>query len=103
MLKRLKHLAQVRAVGRQPPIELQIGYIKKLPAEYNGKRHVLTVGRGADSTYQREERRGAPASADGPRSIIRLFLVRAKDGRPDYSWPEDVHPDAKSDFRTSGA
>lgn len=28
---------------------------------------------------------GAPASED------RIFLVRAKDGEPDYSWPEHAH------------
>jgi hypothetical protein len=30
--------------------------------------------------YRWEERRGAPANEDCPKSIIRLFLVRAKDG-----------------------
>jgi hypothetical protein len=92
LLKRLKRLEEVRAVGSQPPLEFQIGYIKKLPEENTGERHVSTVGRAADGTYRWEERRGAPpANEDGPTSIIRLFLVRAKDGRPDYSWPEDAH------------
>ena len=93
LLKRLNRLEQVRAVGSQPPIEFQIGYVKKLPANYTGERHVVTVGRAADGTYRWEERRGAAsANEDCLKSMIRLFLVRAKDGRPDYSWPEDAQP-----------
>ena len=52
LLKRLKGLEEVRAVESQPPIELQIGYLKKLPEEYTGERHVVTVGRAADGTYR---------------------------------------------------
>jgi hypothetical protein len=93
ILKRLKRLEEVRAVESQPPVEFQIGYVNRLPDEYTGERHVVTVGRAADGTYRWEERRGAsPANEDGPESIIRLFLVRAKDGRPNYSWPEDAQP-----------
>jgi hypothetical protein len=92
LLKRLKRLEEVRAVGNQPPLEFQIGYVKKLPQEYTGERHVVTVGRAADGTHRWEERRDEPRNEDCPKSIIRLFLVRAKDGRPDYSWPEDVQP-----------
>ena len=92
LLKRVKRLEEVRAVESQPPFEWQIGYVRKLPPEYGGERHVVTVGRAADGKYRWEERRGAPpASEDGPTSIIRVFLVGAKDGRPDYSWPEDGH------------
>jgi hypothetical protein len=93
LLKRLKRLEEVRAVESQPPVEFQMGYLKKLPQEYTGERHAVTVGRAADGTYRWEERRGRPpASEDSPKSIFRIFLVRAKDGKPDYSWPEDVHP-----------
>jgi hypothetical protein len=92
LLKRLKRLEEVRAVGSQPRVEFQIGYVKRLPDEYTGERHVVTVGRAADGKYRWEERRGPPASEEGPTSIIRIFLVRAEDGRPDYSWPEDAHP-----------
>jgi hypothetical protein len=34
LLKRLKRLEEVRAVGDSPPVELQLGYVKKLPQEY---------------------------------------------------------------------
>ena len=95
LLRRLKRLEEVRAVGAgaRPPLEWQIGYVKRLPHEYTCERHIVTVGRAADGKYRWEERRGAPpANADAPTSIIRLFLVRTKDGRPDYSWPEDAQP-----------
>jgi hypothetical protein len=93
LLKRLKRLEEVRAVGDSPPVELQLGYVKKLPQEYTGERHVLTAGRAADGTYRWEERRGVPpASEDSGTHIIRVILVGAKDGRPDYSWPEDAQP-----------
>ena len=91
LLRRLKRLEEVRAIESLPPAELHIGYLKKLPAEYTGERHVVTVGRAADGTYRWEERRAAPpANEDSPTSIIRILLVRAKDGRPDYSGPEDA-------------
>jgi hypothetical protein len=93
LLTRLKRLERVRAAERQPPIELQIGYLKKLPPEYTGERHVVTVRRHTDGTYRWEERPGAsPASEDSSKWIIRSILVGVKDGRPDYSWPEDVQP-----------
>ena len=86
LLTRIKRLETVHAIEHQPPFELQIGYLKKLPEEYAGERHVVTVRRHTDGTYRWEERRGAPpAGEEHPTSIIRIFLVRAKDGRPDYS------------------
>jgi hypothetical protein len=92
LLKRLKRLEEVCSVRDGPPVELHIGYLKKLPAEYTGERHVVTRGRDRGGTYRWEERRRAPpVGEDSPKSIIRIFLVRAKDGRPDYSWPEDAH------------
>lgn len=84
LLTRLKRLERVRAAERQPPIELQIGYLKKLPPEYAGERHVATVDRLSDGKYQWEERPGpAPANEDAgdARRIIRVVLVEAKDGR----------------------
>ena len=89
LLKRLKRLEDVRAVGSQAPVEFQIGYVKRLPPDYAGERRAVIVGSASNGTYRWDERRGAPpASEDSIKSIIRLFLVRAKDGRPDYSWPE---------------
>jgi hypothetical protein len=91
LLTRIKRLETVHAIEHQPPVEFQIGYLKKLPDEYAGERHVVTVRRHTDGTYRWEERPGAsPASEDSPKWIIRSILVGVKDGRPDYSWPEDA-------------
>ena len=83
LLTRLKRLEKVRAADRLPQIELQIGYLKKLPPEYTGERHVVTVDRLSDGTYHWEERPGpAPAIEDDgdARTIIRVVFGEAKDG-----------------------
>jgi hypothetical protein len=74
----------VQAARRTPRIELQIGYLKKLPSEYVGERHIVTVAQLPNGHYQWEERPGAPPAneADGELpSIIRVIFVGAKDGR----------------------
>ena len=63
LLTRIKRLETVHAIEHQPPVEFQIGYLKKLPEEYAGERHVVTVRRHTDGTYRWEERPGA--SPDG--------------------------------------
>jgi hypothetical protein len=41
----------------------------------------VTVGRDTDGTYRWKEQHGAPPAREhGPTSIIRILLVRAKDG-----------------------
>jgi len=57
LLKRLQRLEEVRGVQCRPP-EFQVGYLKELPADYTGERHIVTVGRDADGMYKWEERRG---------------------------------------------
>jgi hypothetical protein len=63
LLKRLQRLEEVRGVACQPP-EFQIGYLKKLPPEYAGDTHLVTVGRDADGTYRWEERPGPEPKED---------------------------------------
>ena len=72
LLKRLQRLEEVRGVACQPP-EFQVGYLKKLPAEYAGERHIVTVGRDPDGTYHWEERPG-PEPND-QRSAVPPFRV----------------------------
>ena len=63
-LKRLQRLEEVRATEHRP-LELQFGYLNKLPPDYTGERHVVTLGRLPDWKYQWEERPGpAPANED---------------------------------------
>ena len=93
LLTRIKRLETVHAIELQPRVEFQMGYLKKLPTDYAGERHEVTAGRLPDGNYLWEERPGPPpASEDSGTHIIRVILVGAKDGRPDYSWPEDVRP-----------
>ena len=40
LLKRLQRLEEVRAAEPRP-VELQFGYLKKLPPDYTGERHVV--------------------------------------------------------------
>ena len=72
LLKRVQRLEEVRVVACNPP-EFQVGYLKKLPADYTGERHIVTVGRDPDGTYHWEERPG-PEPND-QRSAVPPFRV----------------------------
>jgi hypothetical protein len=73
LLKRLQRLEEVRGVACQRP-EFQVGYIKELPPEYPGERHLVTVSRDPDGTYRWEERPG-PEPDEGKRNSIPPFRV----------------------------
>ena len=67
-----------------PPVEFQVGFAKRLPAEYNGDSHLVTVGRDPDGTYRWEERPG-PEPDQGKRNSVRPFrvvLASAEDDLP---------------------
>jgi len=83
ILARLKRLEQVRPAHSRPP-EFQIGYLERLPAEYTGDRHTVTVSRDPDGKYRWEERPGpAPANEDdGKPPPFRVILVSARDSQP---------------------
>jgi hypothetical protein len=86
LLTRLKRLEDVRAgEQRHCPLQLEFGYLKKLPPEYTGPRHTATVGQLPNGHFLWEERAGsAPPDQNDPndRHIMRIVLVGAKDGRP---------------------
>ena len=82
LLKRVQRLEEVRVVASQPP-EFQVGYLKKLPAEYAGERHIVTVGRDPDGTYHWEERPD-PEPYQGQGNLPPFRVVLAP--------PEDVPP-----------
>jgi hypothetical protein len=86
--RRLRALEARGAAERRPQVELQIGhYVKKLPPEYTGESHVVTVGQLPDGEYQWEERPGpAPANEDDgdARTILRIIPVAPKDGRAGF-------------------
>jgi hypothetical protein len=94
LLKRLKRLEEVPNVEHWPQAELQIG---RTPQDAASRIQWRTPRRNGWSRCGRHVSVGgatwcAASSEDSPKSIFRIFLVRAKGGRPDYSWPEDVHP-----------
>jgi hypothetical protein len=76
LLTRLKRLENVRATQRQPQCELQVGYLRTLPPEYAGERHMVTVGRLPDGKYQWEERPGAPLGDEDDDHILRVIIMR---------------------------
>jgi hypothetical protein len=73
LLARLKRLEEVKANENPPPVEFQIGYLKSLPTEYTGDRHIVTVGRDPDGNYRWEEQYGP--EPDDKRSSIPPFRV----------------------------
>jgi len=83
LLKRLKRLEEVQATENLPPPEFQVGYVKRLGAEYGGACHFATVGRDSDGTYRWEERPG-PEPNDRRSSIppFRVVLSSAEDELP---------------------
>ena len=83
LMKRVQRLEEVRVVACQPP-EFQTGYLKSLPAEYTGERHIVTLGRDADGLYQWEERRG-PEPNEAKRNSVppfRVILTSVDDEHP---------------------
>ena len=60
LLKRLQRLEEVRCVACRPP-EFQIGYLKELPPEYPGERHLGTVSRDPDGLYHWDRAAGSGA------------------------------------------
>jgi hypothetical protein len=84
LLQRLKRLEELHPVDNLALVELQIGYLKRLPAEYTGERHIVTVDHDADGTYQWEERRGPAPRDEGQsnRPPFRVVLASPEDEPP---------------------
>ena len=82
LLKRLQRLEEVRGGQCQPP-EFQVGYLKQLPPEYSGERHIITIGRDPDGLCHFEERPGPPDEGNG-NSIppFRVVLTSPEDEPP---------------------
>jgi hypothetical protein len=84
LLKRLKRLEEVQATENLPPVEFQVGFVKKLPAECTGDRHLVTVGRDPDGLYHWEEQPGPEPNKDKRNSVppFRVVLASAEDVSP---------------------
>jgi hypothetical protein len=82
ILARLKRLEEVRPVDLRPP-EFQIGYLEKLPPDYAGDRHIVTVGRDPDGLYHWEEQPGPePDEGKGNLPPFRIVLAPSDDVPP---------------------
>jgi hypothetical protein len=81
ILGRLKRLEQVRSVEqRNGPLTIEFGYvIKRLPQEYSGPRHLVTLGQLPDGKHQWEECPGpSPIAEQGNRLLVE-FVRAARD------------------------
>jgi hypothetical protein len=82
LLARLKRLETVRAVqeGSHLP-KFQFAYLKLLPREYSGPRHIVKVGQRADG-HECEERPGAPPTnqrrVSDDQNVMTIYFVRAQ-------------------------
>ena len=81
LLTRLKRLETVRAVEQSHrPFKIEFAYLKLLPREYSGPRHILPVRQRLDGRDAYEERPAEPPPNHGENqdeNVIRLYLVRA--------------------------
>ena len=81
LLTRLKRLETVRAVAeRNRPLKIEFAYLKLLPREYQGPRHVVKVGQRPDGRDECEERPGPPppnhVEKQDP-NVMTIYFVRA--------------------------
>ena len=61
LLARVKPMKTVRAVEeRNRPLKIEFAYLKLLPREYEGPRHIVKVGQRPDGRDECEERPGEP-------------------------------------------
>ena len=61
LVRRLKRLETVRAaVERDRPLKVEFAYLKQLPREYSGPRHIVSVSKRPDGRCEYEERPGEP-------------------------------------------
>jgi hypothetical protein len=85
VLARLKRLETVRAVeGSDRPFKIEFAYLKLLPREYSGPRHIVKVGQRPDGRCNYEERPGeAPPNQERSKSkrenVMTIFFVRAQE------------------------
>ena len=83
LLTRLKRLESVRAVEESDRrLEIEFAYLKLLPREYSGPRHIVSAGQRPDGRCEYEERPGAPAPGQGrvnDKNVMTIYFVRAQE------------------------
>ena len=83
LLKRLQRLETVRAVedgnGR---LKIEFAYLKQLPREYSGPRHIVSVSKRPDGRCEYEERPGPPPPnhiENQDPNVMTVYFVRARE------------------------
>jgi hypothetical protein len=81
LVTRLKRLESVRIVGEtNQRLKIEFAYLKLLPREYSGPRHIVKVGQRPDGRDECEERAGEPPPNQGrgnDENVMRVYFVRA--------------------------
>ena len=82
VLARLKRLEAVRAVEQSHrPFKIEFAYLKLLPREYSGPRHIVSVSKRPDGRCEYEERPGPPPPNQGrvsDENVMTIYFVRAQ-------------------------
>jgi len=90
LVARLKRLETVRAVEQSHrPFKIEFAYLKLLPREYEGPRHVVKVGQRPDGRDECEERPGEPPPDQGrvteDKNVMTIYFVRASEAGNEIS------------------
>ena len=83
VLARLKRLETVRAVEESNrPLKIEFAYLKLLPREYAGPRHIVSVSKRPDGRREYEERPGEAPPNQGQvndENVTTIYFVRAQE------------------------
>jgi hypothetical protein len=92
LLARVKRLETVKAAeDRDRPLKVEFAYLKQLPREYSGPRHIVSVSKRPDGRCDYEERPGeAPPNQSrvNDENVITVFFVRAPESGNENRGPQ---------------
>ena len=81
--RRVKRLETVKAVeDSDRPLKVEFAYLKQLPREYSGPRHIVSVSKRPDGRREYEERPGEAPPNQGQvndENVMTTFFVRAQE------------------------
>jgi hypothetical protein len=81
LVKRLERLEIVQGLQESNRrLKIEFAYLKQLPREYTGPRHIVTVGRRPNGREECEERPGEPPpshEAARDQNVMRIYIVYA--------------------------
>jgi hypothetical protein len=80
LIARIGQMERIEARAAEKALKVQIGHLKRLPADYEGERHVITLDRYTAETgrldrYEFEERTGPAPIGSASERILRVCLV----------------------------